>query len=62
MMNSENSGQTCFLIKDFYHWELERNGNFILDKNSFREDPYDIDDPDLQTANLDEITEPFMDE
>ena len=30
----EIRGQNCFLVGDLYHWQLDQNGYFMIEKNS----------------------------
>ena len=61
-MNSENSGQTCLLIGDLYHWELGEDDYFVVEENSFKKRNDETARSDFETFDLDKITEQIKDE
>jgi hypothetical protein len=51
----ESYGQDL-LLGDFFHWKLDRTGHFVIEQNEMGFGG------DLQTLDLDAITERIMDE
>jgi len=49
-----------FLVGDLYHWELDQDGYFVVEKNS-DEGSEDVSDRYFETLNTDAITEDIQD-
>jgi hypothetical protein len=56
----ETSDQNYFLVGDFYHWELDQDGYFVVEKNSDESSEY-MSDNYFETLNIDSITQNIQD-
>ena len=56
----ETLDQNYFLVGDLYHWELDQNGYFLVEKNS-DESSGNISDWYFETLNIDAITQDIQD-
>jgi hypothetical protein len=56
----ESLKQSDFLVGDLYHWELDQNGYFVVEKNS-DESSENISDNYFKTLNIDTITQDIQD-
>jgi len=52
----ETSGKNYFLVGDLYHWELNQDGYFVIERNS-DDSPEDAAENYFENFNIESITE-----
>lgn len=55
----ESGRQNCFLVGDFYHWELDQDGYFVVEKNL--DDQENAGDSYFENLNIETITQDIQD-
>lgn len=61
-MKPPNHGYNKLLVSDFYHWELEPSGYFVIKENLSKAKPQERVETEFKTINLDDITEDLKEE
>jgi len=60
-MITQESVYDYILLGDLYHWELDQDGYFVVEENSFKERNDEIARNDFETFDLNKITEQIKD-